>query len=217
MKKDHIPKPILERVEKELLAKEELLWVGLPKKQHVPNATPTASKVVAVALLAMMFAGLLAFIAANENTAINIDIIPIMSVVAVVLLAIGRTVHSLFGDGQELYAVTNRRAIIMHKNKVQSFSKPDIQFIERTMHRDGTGDIIFREEHYKRVVPVGAIITHKNERVTTGFYGIDNPAEVEALMLETFREEPDDYRRLEDEALPDAVFDESEAQFRKAY
>jgi hypothetical protein len=216
MKKDHIPKPILERVEKELLAKEELLWVGLPKKQHIPGDNSRASKLVAVALLAMLFAGFIAYFASSGNSAINIDLIPIISVVAVIILAIGRTVHSLFADRHLLYAATNRRAIIMHRNKVQSFARQDIQFIERNMHRDGTGDIIFREEHYKRVVPVGTVITHRNERVTTGFYGIDNPAEVEALMLETFREEAEDYRHLEDEA---SIWDveESEAHIRKAY
>lgn len=216
MKKDQIPKPILERVENELLAKEELLWVGLPKRNHIPGDSTMASKFIAVGLLAMMIAGLVVFMVANGSFANSFVWSPLVLIVAIGIVAATIPIIRGLMTGHQLYAITNRRAIIMQKNKVQSFSKNDIQFIERNMHRNGTGDIVFREEHYQRVIPAGMVISQRRERLTTGFYGIDNPTEVEALMLETFREEAQDYSHLE-AGMSEDIVHESQQTMQKPH
>jgi len=199
MKKDNIPKSVLERIENELLNREELLWAGLPRHKHITNSMTQTNAAISALLLGMVMFGFLAFMflenSPGQSAPINFFTL-IGLVVLGLTVAIAKGLYLLQGARNLVYAITDRRAIILSKNRVQSFAGKDLQFIERVMHRDGSGDIIFREEHYKRVAG-GAIMTQKSERVTTGFYGVENPSEVEAIMLETFQGGSDQKRLYE--------------------
>jgi hypothetical protein len=88
-----------------------------------------------------------------------------------------------------LYAVTDRRALILDRNNVQSFGPRDIEFIERRMHSGGRGDILFARE----VHPSGAGMwgysgfNRSMMESAVGFFDIEDARAVEALMLEVFR------------------------------
>jgi hypothetical protein len=199
MKKEDLPQVIRERVESELLTGENLLWVGLPARKHIPRDSYN-NRTASAILLGMIVSMLLGTTIAAGTVARTWGVM--MAVLLTMIILGTAVVYAVWQSRQNfphLYAITNRRALILTRTRVQSFGADDIHFIERNMHRDGKGDIIFREEHYKRLVPVGEVVIQKGERITTGFYGIDNPTQVEALMLETFRHERQAYQHLEDE------------------
>jgi hypothetical protein len=214
MKKEAVPQSILEKVEQELLAGETLLWVGLPTRKYIPS-NPYDNKATAAFVLGMLVSLLAGYLVASRAVA---SVSSVFIFMALTLLALGAALYYAVLQNMQgypqLYAVTNRRALILTKNRVQSFAADDIHFIERNMHRDGTGDIIFREEHYKRLVPVGKVVIQKGERITTGFYGIDNPTQVEALMLETFRDHKQAHHHLEDNV---AVLYDGSQRTQQAY
>lgn len=77
-----------------------------------------------------------------------------------------------------IYAITNQRAITIDGAKsitVKSYLAPDIADIERIEHRDGSGDLILRTEHYQ---------DSDGDRQTRrqGFFAIENVRHVEQLV-----------------------------------
>jgi hypothetical protein len=101
-----------------------------------------------------------------------------------ILLLVAAIAIPLIRRSQSLYAVTDRRALIMQGRRTRSFGANDIQFIERRMTRGGTGDVIFASQIKDRYAG------NTGRRITTepvGFLGIEHPQEVEALMLDVFR------------------------------
>lgn len=214
MKKHNIPKDILERVEDELLVDEQLLWVGLPGKQAA--TMDIAMKLTILGLVIMLGLGLMAFLLVSGDTGSSwtpVSIVPAIFIIAAAAIAVTRAQQNQ--SRADLYAVTNRRAIILRKKSVQSFSSEDLRFIERKMHRDGTGDIIFNREYYQRMTMAGTTPVQTNETQELGFFGIENPLEVEALMLETFRsKEPKKHRLLDEES--DSYYNDYQDEFRQA-
>lgn len=195
MKKNKIPKDILERVENELLTEEQLLWVGLPGKKS--NIDMTVKATIA-GLVGTLMLGMFAFLLVARNSG---SLWLTTSTIPIVLLLIGLAFFAIRAQTRnqaDLYAISNRRAMIFSRNKVQSFGKNDLRFIERQMNRDGTGNILFDREYYQSVTMAGTtpVTTHRSEEI--GFFGIENPSEVEALMLETFRSEIGTKNKLDD-------------------
>jgi hypothetical protein len=105
---------------------------------------------------------------------------------------------------RQLYAITNRRLIVCDGNRIRSFGKQDLDFIERRMHPDGTGDILF-----KQALPD---LMGSPPRTEGGFFGIENPAQVEAMMLETFRQTSQAGARLALESQSPAYEDEDSTE-----
>ena len=110
----------------------------------------------------------------------------VLTLVAVLIPAIMRMRNAK----NVVYAITDRRLLMISGNSVQSYGERDIQFIERKMHKDGIGDITFRRETqtwgWGRGYG-GSMFAPQSRLTAVGFFGIENPREVEALMLETFR------------------------------
>lgn len=80
--------------------------------------------------------------------------------------------------GKTIYAVTNRRAILIEggtSRSVQTFERGEIGHIERREHSNGTGDVIFARERVS-----GA--KGRSYLREVGFWGIPNAREVERLM-----------------------------------
>src|SRR5690606_16289736 len=114
-------------------------------------------------------------------------------VFSLILLIALATVIAPFLSGfltarRTIYAVTDRRVLIVSGKSVKSYGENDIEFVERTMQRGNTGDLIFR--HEQRAVPVfygNGLYSRREVAIPVGFFGIENVREVEALLLETFR------------------------------
>ncbi|NWF68232.1 MAG: hypothetical protein HXY40_04035 [Chloroflexi bacterium] len=195
MKRKPIPDPLVEQVEAELLEGEELLWVGQPGAGAVWQS---ASRLAARALVVGFFAAIaIAFWSIWSSSAVvtGANIVwPILMMIVIVLVLAGvMVVRGMRESRDTVYAITDRRAIIFNnKGAVRSFGAQDIEFIERQMRGVDRGDIIFKRESRPRVdyYGDGAYGSHLYE-TPVGFLGIDNPREVEALMLRTFR--PRDY------------------------
>jgi hypothetical protein len=83
-----------------------------------------------------------------------------------------------------VYGLTDRRALILTTGKsisVKSYSDEDIDNIERTEQADGSGDLIFAREEYRR--------RGRRHTRNIAFIGIPNVRAVERLMLDTFKSE----------------------------
>ena len=104
------------------------------------------------------------------------------------LVAIMPAITRMKNAKNAIYAITDRRLLMISGNSVQSYGERDIQFIERKMHKDGTGDITFRRETQTRTGYYGgSVFAPQSHTTSVGFFGVEDPQEVEALMLETFR------------------------------
>jgi hypothetical protein len=181
-----IPDTLLERVEDELLEGESLLWVGQPGKDagdllpDKPNAALLAY--YAAAMVAGQLAILLAYSALRlPNTLLPVVMLLVTAaalagVFAVLVWFARRRVRDV------LYAVTNRRALMLFGQQVQSYGEGDMQFIERRMRPSGRGDVVFKRVLRPRQDAAGQV-----EEQLIGFMDVENPRHVEALMLQTFR------------------------------
>lgn len=186
MKKHNIPKKILERVENELLVDEHLLWVGLPDSRRLLSQGSTGTdKRVKTLLLGLMIL-LFGTVFATGGAASPLLYMSLFFLLF--LSAIFVPMWLRYQRGKEtVYAVTNRRAVIIEPDKVQSFGENQLQHIERRRHNDGSGDIIFKTDYYLRTVAMPYGVSQQRAHITHGFLGIENPEQVEALLLETFQ------------------------------
>jgi hypothetical protein len=209
MKSKTIPQEIYDQVEAELLEGEELLWVGLPDPRAMINRRQV--KIVLAVILGLGFSVFMGAAMYQVRGAVMMTPFPYLTMILVMLGVMGimaaRSIFEFWANSRTIYAVTNRRALILNRRNVQSYGENDIEFIERQMRSANKGDIIFKRESRHRAAYYGEGVygtEHYNEPI--GFFGIDNPREVEALMLHTFRVR-DDMRRFEkpkNEALEDS-------------
>ena len=92
------------------------------------------------------------------------------------------------------YAVTNRRALVIVTGKtreVRSYAPHQIQ-LGRREREHGRGDVLFNDARsYEREPPLRSFQLHRTEKDEdekereTGFFGIENPREVERLIRRT--------------------------------
>lgn len=214
MKIDNVPGDVLDLVESELLEEEELLWIGQP----APRATLRAGRgreltvvLVLGGVMAMMAFMLPMIMAEAPDFPAFIMFIPFLIVLSVVFLPL---LYRLFMGGRTTYAITDRRVLIMQNRTVTSYGPDDLHFIERRMHGQDRGDLIFARQ---------MSATSSSSRSTwsedIGFFGIDKVRAVEALMLKTFRGEGEEAakrkRRLADSGYDSgevAYYEDSDAQ-----
>lgn len=104
--------------------------------------------------------------------------------VFLILVVLAAVLLPMYRRRQTVYAVTDRRALIMEGGRTRSFGANDIEFIERRMARGGTGDVVFATQIRDRYAG------NTGRRIVSepiGFMGIERPQQVEALMLQVFR------------------------------
>jgi hypothetical protein len=183
---------IEEIVSPELMSGEVLKWGGQPDPLRLARRglgqAGSGALFLAVALFFISM-GLPAF-SLNFGNAFGA---PIFSVIMLVMLGVGlwglsAPLRAAFVAAYTYYAVTNHRAMIVTTfpaRSVQSFSSYQMQMIDTRVHGSGLGDIIFRRDHHISRSGYRRGGTHL-KTVETGFFGIRNPRQVEALMLETF-------------------------------
>jgi len=185
MKKHDLPQEIQDRIDKELLSEEKLLWVGQPHPSRFLNVQANKTHpLLSLVIVTEIFLFILALIMSELFIAGLIFL-------ALVLTAIlGGLAQQLFSAKNTIYAVTNQRAMIIEGNNVQTFRKRDLQSITKTTRATGRGDIIFRKDSEMRLRPSGfGFMLQRREEKEVGFLGIEHPDHVEALLLNTFAEE----------------------------
>ena len=166
-------------IDAELQPGETLLWAGKPLASHMAlqNRQALVTGVLALAAVYVVLTGVAAasifnfFIFGCGFTwlAALFMLLPVYY--------FARPVSDYLAAGRTIYAVTNRRALIIKPRfggrTVQSYNR--IQQIERRELSGGKGDLIFASE------PQPARSRTKASKV--GFFGITNPRAVEQLML----------------------------------
>ncbi|MBL8155758.1 MAG: hypothetical protein JNM70_16360 [Anaerolineae bacterium] len=188
MKRDSLPREVLDRVDEELLAGEELLWAGRPSGLSSGAMTsPTAKVTALVAVLTAFAVSMGGLMMMRGYPAMWWVLLMIVSLSIIVTAS--PIYQAIRRNRSTVYAVTDRRALILDGNSVQSYGARDIEFIERRMGRYGRGDILFARE----VHPSGAAMwgtggfSRRAVEMSVGFFGIEDARAVEALMLEVFR------------------------------
>jgi len=213
MKSKTIPQEIYNKVETELLEGEQLLWVGLPGARTglAQNRLATKLGIMLAVMFGVLVAALTMFARGGAMMMANSTNLWVFGmIVALFLIAAGASVvQNLRLNKHGIYVITDQRVLIIGNRAVQSYGENDIDFIERQMRSNGKGDIIFKRVPRTRGAYYGSgMYGSRLYDEPIGFFGIDNPREVEALMLQTFRARGDN-RRLE-KPKRDAL-DESDA------
>lgn len=161
MKSDSISSEIHQRIDSELLLGEDLLWAARPGRRallSVGGLSMISTVVMGLLMLGVFFTVFSSFRGASVFTAL-----------------------SKHGPGT-IYTITDRRVLMLSGRSVRSYGPNDIELVERRMHGE-RGDVIFR---YETRIRRSQNRTRSYEE-PVGFFDIEHPREVEALMLETFR------------------------------
>lgn len=218
MKAQTIPNELFEQIAPELLTGESLLWAGTPRsrRRFQPNQLHIlvyiGSGLVAVGLTFAMF------ILFRSAAVASLSGLIVLTLVFLLVLALALNKQTFPALRQMLsgtsitYAITDRRIIIMSGATVQSYGANDIDFIERHMHKDGTGDLLFKRE-LKRRQFYKQVYSEQQAVVDVGLYGVENPREIETLLLEVFRPSGAVYKHDErDEWVYEDEFDTPQDQ-----
>jgi hypothetical protein len=182
-----------EAVRAELSGGEKLLWVGKPTPVR---AALQYSDSLLGGILVLVFLGVfVGFIMPNifrfstsSGSALFGGLVPVAFVSILLLSIFARPVWEFIAAGATLYAITDRRALIIKPNvwggkAVKSYGEGQIQMIERHEVADGMGDIIFAREVYS----VSSRYGRRTRTRNIGFFGIPNVRAVEDIMLQQFR------------------------------
>jgi hypothetical protein len=209
MKLEDTQTDMYKQAKTELLPGEDLLWVGRPKPRHMVMGRSTAgnkSAIMAV-LVGLQVLGMGAFMfmsraeTSTSGSSSTSMILPILIFTFILGIAMALPLWRMNQGKNTVYAITDRRVLLISSNSVQSFGEQDIQFVRRKMHRDGTGNITFRTDAASGIY--GGGISARTRNIDVGFFGISDPHEVEALMLDTFRPETHTGKRKHDDELWD--------------
>jgi ABC-type multidrug transport system fused ATPase/permease subunit len=209
MKKETIPKDILERVELQLLNRERLLWVGKPEmSRHMRISPRRTSQWISIALC-LEIAGLLAMLFASGGRVAGWLLL--LSLMLLLFTAIvSDLVRRYLRANQSIYAISNERALIIEGNEVHSFGAASLQHIKRR-----NNDLIFKTEHVRRDNGAAYGLGWRDETIEEGFFGIENPEQVELLMIETFMRDDKSAGRFRLEEAEDSEIIENEAKVER--
>ena len=183
MKKDNLPPEIQEIITAQLMAEEELLWAGQPDPLRLArrNILQAGFGVIWLVFVGYIF----------NNFAFGFQGMSLFSLMPLLFLGVGlwmisTPLRDYISALRTSYAVTSQRAIIisglLHQS-VQSYGARQIEFVNSRVYSSGLGDVIFdRETRVRRSRNTGS----STYQVEIGFFGIPNPRQVEALMLQRF-------------------------------
>lgn len=225
MKLEDTQTEMYQRAREELLPGEDILWVGRSNPRGIFSGGSGGNKAsligVIVGLQVLLVLGGVFFAVASSSSTSDTGSISVpassssgppmvvMMVIAVAILtvliaAVGIPLAQARKGRNLIYAITDRRVLMIGRDSVQSYGEQDIQFIKRKMNKDGTGDIIFREETRAGTAYHGSnVYASRAYAAPVGFFGVSDPHAVEELMLETFRPEVYARKRKNDDDLWD--------------
>ncbi|HLZ60115.1 MAG TPA: hypothetical protein VKR06_24460 [Ktedonosporobacter sp.] len=195
------------QLEQELEEGEQLLWFDRP----LPGSRSRQSPLRVLLILTIVFGsvcllllllGLIFFLTLPVHIA-SFILFGIGGSFAFVSFILGMTsIGVRFGSvGNQLYAITDQRIIIMRKGRnltVNSYSRDDIGPISRIEHSDGSGDLIFTHEtpaysynynyNYSYNSASSSSSSSSGYGGRTGrFIGIRNVHDIERILRRTFK------------------------------
>ncbi|EFL90832.1 hypothetical protein [Ahrensia sp. R2A130] len=176
-------------VQAELARREKLVWADRPRRlrSHVMATLP----IFLFGIPFFAFAVFWTAAAAGFDTPSSSDpfsmIFPLFGVpfILVGLGLLSSPIWALHKARKTIYGLTEDRAIVIthgFSRSVKSYNIADISRLERIMHGDQFGDLVFGEE--RRRGKKGRTITTK-----IGFYGIYDPKRLEETMRDLMRDE----------------------------
>ena len=170
----------------ELQRGEKLLWVGKPTPLRVVMQNREVV-IVGVLLLIVMICVLFIFPNAHVFSVNLVGLGFSFGWILLIFVLLGltyfaRPIYDYFMARRTIYAVTDRRALIL-KGRLRGRKALSYRQLEQVKRRDqlnGRGDLIFGSETY--VVRRSSGVRVRTRKI--GFFGIENAREVEALLLE---------------------------------
>lgn len=197
MQKTKTDEALSSELEMELVEGEELLWAGMPDPMSVALSRKTLWEGAAglLFLLPVLFIfgnffPMFSFGSSLMPTPSLFTILPLVFL-GVGLWQIASPLRAYVSATRTLYGVTSNRAMIvksLFSRSVKSYGPHQIEFLETSVNANGTGNIIFDRETHTRTSRSGRSGMRRTRTYTVdiGFFGVQNPREVEALMLRTF-------------------------------
>ncbi|PQV64024.1 hypothetical protein B1R32_10749 [Abditibacterium utsteinense] len=167
------------RVQSELDAGETLLWSG------APSPTSAASRGIVPSIVGVFMTGFALFWMSGAYWVTSqaprgfgppgASLFPLFGLIFV-FAGLALVLTPFFNSAKAtrtIYAVTDRRLLIIEGENVQSFLPADIERLQR--RGESSGDVIFAREMRR-----GS--KGRRYEVEIGFFGIQNPREVERLI-----------------------------------
>ena len=180
-------------IQEELDQGEELLWWGAPSPERVAQQEKaTGGAGIFAAVFGVFWLCGVLFIGGSAAQAGAPAVFPIFAggmflfglfFVAKALGIAGTPAREAEAARRTIYAVTDKRLIVLVQGQgARSFTPRDIERVERRDLPDGRGDVLFARE--RRLDFVGHNRHHAapDRWKELGFFGIENPREVERLI-----------------------------------
>lgn len=211
MLKTNLPEEFKDLIEMQLVRDEEVLWVGVPHplqllKRRILSSLPFSLLFIGVAIFIFVtfmqmqnwttgfFGGPSGVFGGRSGPGSFFGMFRFIFI-GVFLFMLLQRVWAYIKQTRRVYVVTNQRAIIISRGfttDVQSYGPKNMQFVKVRYYDGDYGDVIFnREMHSYRDYDHhdsgwsfgGRTRTHT---VEIGFFAVEAPDKVEALLLENF-------------------------------
>jgi Bacterial PH domain len=174
-------------VEAELAGGEHLIWFDQPRpwavaRQNLPKAL-FGIPFTAFAVF-WMWGASHATSKAGDGVALLFPLWGLMFVGAG-LWILCSPLWSAFKARSTVYAITGERLLIvegLRTRQVTSYTADDLQAIERTERRDGSGDVVFRHESAMTRRGFASFTYSFNAATRIGFFGVSDVRRVEASI-----------------------------------
>jgi hypothetical protein len=152
-----LPNAVRNRLEMELRSGERIIWTGQP----IPERYARASWFLV--LFGIFWTGFSVFwvvgagwMTWNSHAPGPFKLFPLFGI-PFVAIGIGLLTSPIWMQkkaASTAYVITDQRAFILEQTwrgatRVQSFASKELQSLERTQHRDGSGDILFFTERWR--------------------------------------------------------------------
>ena len=180
-------------IQAELDRDEALLWFGTPLPQRVAQQEKTTgvAAIFGVAFIVFWMC-VVVFIGWSASQAGAPAIFPLFMggmllfgfFMLVYVLNLAKTPARAAAKARDtIYAVTDKRLIVVVAGQgARSYAPRDIERLERRDTPDGRGDVIFARERRQSVNDHDGHYTTTEWWKDLGFFGIENPREVERLI-----------------------------------
>lgn len=172
------------QISPELEHGEKLLWVGQPTPFRVLMQAPEElfGALVAVVLMGVIFTIFLPLSGAAVMSRQPPFAFFLVIFLVIMAASLTRPLYEYFVARRTVYAMTDQRALIIkpgwNGQSVNSYYQ--IEHIERRNLANERGDLIFAHEPYSQRGRYG----YRSRVRKIGFFGIDQPREVERLLVE---------------------------------
>ncbi len=158
-------------IEQQLATDEHLLWSGQPNPRRLvlDYLLSGWGATILVALILAVFG-------------VDPIVLAAFSLIVMIIVPLVGLFHIYPEARHTRYALTNRRALIFDARRsvlVQEFGLADIGPIRPIVRKDGSGDLLFASESYRRAAS-------RRKTRYPGFIGIGDVQRVEQLMHDVF-------------------------------